>query len=638
MCSLNGEVLVCGQREGGDIQLRIYGDEFYARYESLDGYTAVYDTTVGCYCYVTLAVGRYLSTGVPVGQPVPEGIRKHLKEAGDVRNEKFERRYSRLRPPEDLSGSSAMRTLGPDDGLLEGRKLSKGAVQGLTILVDFDDIKTNIKKADVEEMLNGDNYTGNGNFCSVKKYFQTVSNGKLTYTNTVIGPVKLKKRRSHYIDSLLVEEALDAAIDQFGINLADFDSKGDGIVDAINFLYAGDSQYSGELWPHNFFKVLHRQGLKTHYYMLTGLGMEKVDLRIGTICHESGHLLCRFPDIYDYGKRDGDGEKSQGIGRYCLMGSGNHLHGRRTPSPVCAYFRELAGWHDKVVELNEDGSYVAPHGDYGTIMKYQTDMPNEYFLVENRSNIGLDTHLPSSGLAVYHCDTLGSNEWQAGTRHRHYQVGLLQADGTMDLENNLNAGDSGDLFSTKLGKVLSHDTLPSSRLWDGSDSGLTISDIAGAGESIHFVIGSPVKAKTAKAESFPSMLIPDNNKTGVSDAIEVTDAGKITGVRVWVGIIHSWIGDLKVTLVAPDGTDIVLHNMSGRDGDDIDQTYDSKEFGALNNLQGKEVNGTWRLRISDNQSLDVGRLFGWTLEVDYEGGASQGAERETMMKRELSKN
>ena len=31
----------------------------------------------------------------------------------------------------------------------------------------------------VEEMLNGANFTRNGNICSVREYFQRVSNGKL---------------------------------------------------------------------------------------------------------------------------------------------------------------------------------------------------------------------------------------------------------------------------------------------------------------------------------------------------------------------------------------------------------------------------------------------------------------------------
>jgi hypothetical protein len=217
--------------------------------------------------------------------------------------------------------------------------------------------------------------------------------------------------------------------------------------------------------------------IRTHYYQLTGLGTHPVDLRTGTICHENGHLLCRFPDMYDYGKRDGDHEKSQGIGRYCLMGSGNHLNDRRTPSPVCAYLRDLAGWADTTVSLNGPGNRVAEHGAYDVVMKYELGTPNEYFLVENRAQLGLDTHLPDGGLAVFHCDTLGSNEWQEGTRNEHYQCGLVQADGHLDLENNRNPGDAGDLFTDAPGIALSHATVPDSRQWDGTDSGLTISDV-----------------------------------------------------------------------------------------------------------------------------------------------------------------
>ena len=226
MSSLNGEIIACGQRTGGDIPLHIYGDEFYARYETVDGYTVVYDSDLGRYCYATLAAGRLVSTGVHTGKPVPAEIRRHLKEGAEVRNEKFGRRYEQLRPRESDSGSMTTRTLGPDDGLLEGRKHFSGHVRGLTILVDFDDLSSNISNADVDDMLNEDDYTRNGNFCSVKKYFQLVSNGKLTYTNTVVGPVKLPRRRSHYISTLMVREVMDAVVNDFHINLSDFDSRG----------------------------------------------------------------------------------------------------------------------------------------------------------------------------------------------------------------------------------------------------------------------------------------------------------------------------------------------------------------------------------------------------------------------------
>ena len=83
----------------------------------------------------------------------------------------------------------------------------------------------------------------------------------------------------------------------------------------------------------------------------------------------------------------------------------------------------------------------------------------------------LDRALPASGLAVYHCDILGSNELQEGTAAKHYQCALLQADGRRDLELNVNQGDGGDLFGQTAGVVLSAESSPHSREWDGRDSG-----------------------------------------------------------------------------------------------------------------------------------------------------------------------
>ena len=111
------------------------------------------------------------------------------------------------------------------------------------------------------------------------------------------------------------------------------------------------------------------------------------------------------------------------------MGAGNHLDFGRSPSPVCAYLRDLAAGATPRSIWTPGGVQAATHGDYNTVMKYRTSKPNEYFLVENRSKMGLDRALPASGLAVYHCDIFGSNELQQGTATRHYQCALLQADG-----------------------------------------------------------------------------------------------------------------------------------------------------------------------------------------------------------------
>lgn len=488
MSAITGEILTFSQEKGPDVELRVFGDEFYSRYENLDGYTVVYNTDLGRFCYAYLFKGEFVSSGVDLNHAPPEKIWRHFKESEQVRNAKFKTKYAKMIPPAPPDQPiDNLRTFGPNKGLLEGRRLTEGDIKGLTILIQFKDVISTVTREDVDNMLNGENYTENGNFCSAREYFRLMSGGKLNYTNVVVGPVTLSKNRSYYINHLLVEEALDLAIDS-GVNLKEFDSNNVGIVDAINLLYAGQTEYRGELWPHNYYLELRRGCMKTWFYMLSSIGRRKEDLSIGTFCHENGHMLCRWPDIYDYGTRDGDSEKSSGLGDYCLMSAGNHNDNGRTPSPVCAYLRYLVDWCDNEVCLDKPGEYKAEHGNYNTALIFKSRNPNEFFLIENRSQLGLDKDIPSSGLAIYHCDILGSNEWQGGTPTNHYQCGLLQADGHLDLETNRNRGNETDLFTETAATAISHSTLPSSNLWDGSESGLIISNISAAGQTITFQV------------------------------------------------------------------------------------------------------------------------------------------------------
>ena len=405
--------------------------------------------------------------------------------------------------------------------------------------------------------------------------------------------------------------------------MSQFDSKGDGVIDAVNFLYAGQSRYEEELWPHNSFLELRFGNMRTNFYLLTGLGSSPSDLSIGTFCHENGHLLCRFPDMYDYGNRDGDGVKSAGIGAYCLMGAGNHLNHGLTPAPVCAYLRELAGWCDNKVDLSQPGPKQARHADYRTVMKYPTDKINEYFIVENRSKLGLDQHLPSSGLAVYHCDTRGSNELQEGSSTRHYQCALLQADGRLDLERNNNRGDGGDLFTAIAGTALSHATSPSSRQWDNLDSRLVLSQISAPGEIINFKIGQEVTGQVATGQVSPGLPIPDNNPAGVTSAISLNQAGVARRIKTGVGITHTYVGDLEVELVSPSGEKAVIHSRQGGNQDNLLQTYDSAANPALAALTGKPAAGNWELRVRDLDNQDTGKLDRWNLEIELDGTGNQ---------------
>ncbi|HEX8136321.1 MAG TPA: M6 family metalloprotease domain-containing protein [Pyrinomonadaceae bacterium] len=623
MSGIFNELLTFKQENGPDVRLVVVGDEHYARYETEDGYTVVYDTDLGLYCYALVINERFVSSGVPMNAAPPAGLRRHLEEPENVRQEKFNLRRLSRQPPVSASGrAETFRTLGPNSGLLSGRRISTGRVRGLTVLVDFQDVTTTITRADVEEMLNGQNYTRNGNFCSAREYFMLVSGGKLDYTNIVVGPVKLSKNQQFYVNNLLVTEAMQLVV-QSGVDLKQFDSRNEGFIDALNFLYAGQSRYEEELWPHNSFIDLRFANMRTYLYLLTGLGNSPADLSIGTFCHENGHLLCRFPDMYDYGNRDGDGVQSAGIGAYCLMGAGNHLNNGRTPSPVCGYLRELAGWCDNVVDLSQPGEKEARHADYRTVMKYRTNKINEYFIVENRSKLGLDQHLPASGLAVYHCDTLGSNEFQEGSSSKHYQCALLQADGRLDLERNNNRGDGGDLYGAISGTALSHASNPSSRQWDNADSGLIIANISAPGSSLKFTTGQAVATQVARGQAAPALSIPDNNPAGITSAIRLTQSTTARQIKVGVDITHTYIGDLEVSLVSPSGTAALLHAQQGGSQDNLVQSYDSATNPALAALRGQGVAGDWTLRVRDLAGQDVGKLNKWNIEIELTGDVGQ---------------
>lgn len=102
------------------------------------------------------------------------------------------------------------------------------------------------------------------------------------------------------------------------------------------------------------------------------------------------------------------------------------------------------------------------------------------------------------------------------------------------------------------------------------------------------------------------VAISDN--TTVESAIAVsgrTGNGSAT-TPVAVNIVHTYIGDLKVDLIAPDGSLYVLHNRAGGGTDNINRTYTV-------NLSSEPLNGTWRLRVNDNANVDVGRIDSWSV-------------------------
>jgi aminopeptidase S len=102
--------------------------------------------------------------------------------------------------------------------------------------------------------------------------------------------------------------------------------------------------------------------------------------------------------------------------------------------------------------------------------------------------------------------------------------------------------------------------------------------------------------------------IPDLATVESGITIAGCQGNAATSATADVHITHTYIGDLIVTLIAPDGSTYTLHNRAGASTDNIDQTYTV-------NLSAEQPNGTWRLRVQDAAAADTGRIDAWSINL-----------------------
>ncbi|MFF3941535.1 M4 family metallopeptidase [Streptomyces phaeofaciens] len=101
--------------------------------------------------------------------------------------------------------------------------------------------------------------------------------------------------------------------------------------------------------------------------------------------------------------------------------------------------------------------------------------------------------------------------------------------------------------------------------------------------------------------------IPDNGAAVESAlTIEGRDGNASATASVYVNIVHTYRGDLTVDLVGPNGTVYSLLNRSGGSADNVDQTFTV-------DASAQPLNGTWKLRVQDRASIDVGYIQRWQL-------------------------
>jgi serine protease len=128
------------------------------------------------------------------------------------------------------------------------------------------------------------------------------------------------------------------------------------------------------------------------------------------------------------------------------------------------------------------------------------------------------------------------------------------------------------------------------------------------------VVGLRVHPYGTIEVEFPStdtpLPIPDDDPAGVRSVIEVPQAIDISEVEVDLDITHAWVGDLRVVLRAPTGTEVTLHDRSGGGATRLHRTYV-----LVSELTGEQAHGAWTLHVFDETAEEEGALESWTLRV-----------------------
>lgn len=488
------------QADGSQFKAILWGDEWYHGWETLNGYTILFDEETKNWVYADVSGGHLVKTKLIVTKHSPVGITKHLRD------------------PERVAKAKEMR-----EKSISKSAPTSGDVKFPVFLINFTDTSISYAPSDFDDLLFGNH------FGTMKDYYNEVSYGHLNITGVVSGWYTAEKGHDYYGKVVLfwddfwapklVREAVEKA-DEAGFDFSQYDNDGDGYVDCVIVIHQGTGQEasgnSSDIWSHRWKLsaapwswlwggAYHTDdGVIVDDYTIQPeiLAFDGNITTVGVFCHEIGHIF-GLPDLYD------TDYSSEGIGDWGLMGGGSWNFISRpgdTPAHLIAWSKWVLGWvHPKrVIGIlsNESIEQVEYNDDVYQLL----DNPNgpsdwgggegEYFLIENRQRVGYDAGLDGDGLLIWHIDESRKNN----DNEDHKLVDLEAADGRTDLDEGINDGDAGDPFpGTANNRKFGKNTNPNSNLYLGVPSGAEVVNISDSGATMTATLKvSPVV--TAKAD------------------------------------------------------------------------------------------------------------------------------------------
>ena len=190
----------------------------------------------------------------------------------------------------------------------------------------------------------------------------------------------------------------------------------------------------GGVTPYNALHPHFSDGLNVVLDGVTATHYENTDisttgLQLAVVCHENGHQLFGWPDLYPV-----SGSSVGNLKGFCLMGM---VFGGNPPHPN-AYLKIEAGWmNPHVLDPELASNFLRSDVNTASILTHAYGTSGtESYILENRQQVGRDEGIADSGIAIYRVIEDGDN----------VSVVLVEADGDYAMLEGAN-GTSTDLWS-----------------------------------------------------------------------------------------------------------------------------------------------------------------------------------------------
>jgi immune inhibitor A len=372
------------------------------------------------------------------------------------------------------------------------RRRLRGIVRVIVVLVDFSDrqFAAAHNQQHFRDLFFSTGVIPTG---SVHEYYEEVTHGLIDIRGEVVGPFRMPHPISFYANgesgggdnepnSRTLARAAAIAADPT-VDFGPYDNDGNGYVDAFIVVHAGrgaeETLKKSDLWSLKW--VLAGGEYRADSTKIFGFLTVPEDAKTGVCCHELGHLLFGFPDLYD------TDESSEGIGNWCLMAAGSWGGGGNRPVHPSAWCKAGQGWVSVSNRRANTTVTVKDVKDSHKVLRlwHNGAASKEYFLVENRQRTSFDGELPGEGLLIWHIDENAADN----DDENHYKVALVQADNRRDLETAANRGDRADSYpGTSNNTTFDANSAPNSNSYAGVATSVAVTKIPASSAAMAITI------------------------------------------------------------------------------------------------------------------------------------------------------